>query len=221
MAKLPVNFRQGSEGNLINYTLTNMIEGTGSIVYYCGEALDDNAAAVSTLDPNLYYSDDIEAETTAGTLNQTYALELSKNYDTTAFDIPQVVKGTGLVSISFGVYGHASATIYGYVKAVLQRMRGAVSTTIGTGQSAVITNDGGASWDLKATALSLDLTATSLKIGDSLRLTIYGYMKNSTGSFGGKIAWGQDPRNRDGSVLTAAGNMRTDTQIKVPFKIQQ
>lgn len=201
----------------VNFSFSEVIEGTGSIVFYAGSALADAAVEKEIISSHLFYSNAIEVIEIEATLAAGFVLIREENYNLSSIIIPQTVTGNAQVSISWGVFGHASSTIGGLIKARLIKVDGGGETIIATGQSDVISK-AGASWETKDTTLLLELIETHFNKGDIIRLSIEGYLNSSVPPNGGRIVWGQDPRNRDGTVLTAGGGNRTDTNIIVPFE---
>ena len=215
---LPEPFSTASP-TLVNFTFSEVIEGTGSIVYYVGEALDNAASAVYPLNSKTFFSNDIEEEIISNA-SGTFALTLERNYDSSPIILSQNIAGAALCSLGWFIKGHASTTITGYVIVKLIRVRGGAGGTeviIGTGKTGEIAK-ATAFYETRMTALSLSLTDTHIIKGDILRVSIEGWTKSGGGGLQGFIGWGSDPKNRDGANLTAAGGDRTDTHVIVPFK---
>lgn len=213
MAGLPINYRTASP-IIASYTFTNIIEGAGDVSFYIGTARDDAAASQDILRSSTFYSDSIERVQGGGNLTSSFVKKLDIDYDVTVATNQKILASTAICSLGWGVYGHASATISGYI--IVKLKHG--DSVIGEGRTDTIAKSG-AAWELDATSLTLDLTETDLKIGDTLRITVEAWMKNSTGVYGGNLVWGEDPMNRDGGTLTpSTSDEPTRFIMSIPFK---
>lgn len=222
MVRFPEDFKRESQ-TLVNYSFQNAIEGTGSLTFYTGDGLDDSGTSNDFLSSNTFYSDSIEVNVTDSSLSSSFTKAVEHNYDTSLLVLPQTINGTAQLAFSWAVYGHASAAITGKIIAKLILLKGAAETVIGTATTEEFTRaSGSASWAEQTSNLLLTLTETHFNKGDVIRLNVEGWLKNSTGTFGGKIAWGQDPQNRDGDVIipSSQGTI-TKMNISVPFEINQ
>ena len=216
---IPDTFGVRGERTIVSYDWINLTEGTGNITYYAGSGLNDSATELSILKSDVYYSNSIEISYTTTSLSQSFAIKKELNYDLSTNNLPLIIKGTATCIISWGVYGVSGAIITGYLKAKLIKVSEGAETIIGTGQTKEIAKDG-VGYETQVSTMILNLNQTHFKIGDTIRLSIEGLMKNNTGGHQGRIAWGQDPKNRDGTIFTpSSDNTITKTHITIPFKI--
>ena len=200
---------------IASYDFSTVIEGIEGLVFYVGSGNDNTPTENSVLKSNPFYSQSIEAQWGSGNLTGSFVAKITKNYNLTVTQTATIAAGDAMMSFGWGVYGHANATITGYIQVSLSVVGGA---TIGSAKTYQIAK-AGAAWSIDTAGLKLETTETNLKKGDVLRLTMIGYLKTSSGILGGDILWGQDPMNRDGSALTpSSSDEPTRNQIAIPFK---
>lgn len=217
---VPRTYRKSQERVIASYTFTNLIEGDGSVVFYAGNGLDDSATSITLLKSQTFASHDIEYTTLTGVLTESFVKVAELNYDLSPSKTNQTIKGKAIIELTFAVKGHASTDVQGYIIGKLIRSRSG-ETIIGTGKSSTLDRDQ-ATWDTKRTSLILDLTETKIKKDDVLRLSIEGWAKrdDTGGSYQGYIGWGQDPLDRDGTVIVPSTTANsTQLKIQIPFKI--
>jgi len=215
---MPTRYKTASP-LLVNYDFQEVIEGTGNLVFYPGNGLDASATEKDILSSSIFNSDEIEHQQATGdTTSFTKLSEL--NYDLSDIKISQTTKGFATVSLSWAIYGHASATITGYMVVKLIRVRDSAETVMGTGKTGELAK-AAAAWELKTSTLILDLTETRLQVGDTLRLSVENWRKTSGGGLTGKGAWGHDPANRNGTIFTDSTVNPTQIKLTVPFNTEQ
>ena len=216
---IPDTFGVRGERTIASYNFINIVEGTGIITYYMGTGLDDNAANFYTMQSSLFYSQEIEITIATGVLpTADYELKVEKNYNMTVLNLPLTAKGIAMINISWAFKTTAAANGYGYLIVKLIKVSEGSETIIGTGKTDTITASG--TYGKKDTTLLLDLTKTHLKKGDNFRLSIEGWAKNMIAAQTGTFAWGQDPKNRDGTIFTPSTNDSiTALQINIPLEI--
>jgi len=193
---------------LVNYSFLNTLEASGTLDFYAGSGINTTESYI--LRTTTFPSNTIEINTSSPTLTQDFVLKKEVNYDL-EFKTGQVVNGVGLVTLGWGISGNASAVIYGQMIVDLIRVRDAAETIIGTATSGILEKNG-VGYTTTQSTLFLSLTRTILKRGDSLRLSVKAYLKNNTGTFGASIVFGQDPENRDGTIIIPSTD---DTRTKL------
>lgn len=205
---------------LVNYDFTNIIEGVGYINYYVGTALDSAAAEQDINSSETFYSNTIEIQTlTTGALDSAFVLVAESNYDGNPFTIQQTVGGVAIGQISLNVEGNATRWVDAYLIMKLIKVSGAVETVIGEGRTSTVRGTAGSSEDGTYT-LELLLTDTQMNKGDLLRISVEGWSQVEQTGLNGYITWGQDPTNRDGTLITPSTQDEfTSTNLRVAFKI--
>ena len=204
---------------IATFDIIDVIEGTGSITYYLGSALNDSATEEFILKSKIFYSNTIFVE--GAITNTAWAIGLEKNYDLSALNLPLTIKGTSTIIISWAVFGHASTNIECYLIAkIIKVAAGGGETIVGTGKTETINVISSASWEETITTMILNLTTTHFKVGEKIRISIEGWGRTGQGGQSGKIGWGQDPINRDSEPLTpSTDDTITKTNITIPQKI--
>jgi len=199
MAKLmqPHSFLRNAEGALVNYSYTDVADGTGVIVFY-GATAHTSAGATQMLTTQQVYSKYIVLD--AGTYN----------FDLTPFNSPRVMKGTAYLNVGHWTQSAGSNSI---VKVKIQKSSGG-SVTDCSSQISSDTLDGNGAHIVHH--IPIALTTTNFKKGDFLRCEI---VVNSDLN---PIEIGVDPVGRDGTNLNAAlTNPACTTKFKlyIPFRI--
>lgn len=214
-------YRKSGERWIASYNYTDIVEGTGIIIYFAGTGLDATATPVYTLQSTKFFSNDIEIEVETGTLaSGGFSLEAEKNYNMTLLNLPLTVRGTAMVNITWAYKGYLAGTSQGYIIIKLIRVRDGVEKIIGTGRTNTLTS-ALLDYSRRETAtLFLDLERTQLKKGDNFRLSIECWAQ-AVGNVGEAwFAWGQDPKNRDGTIFTPSTEDEiTEMQINIPLEL--
>tara|TARA_R100001530_G_scaffold93839_1_gene65110 strand:+ start:2022 stop:2675 length:654 start_codon:yes stop_codon:yes gene_type:complete len=204
---------------LTSVNFTNLLEGTSGIIFYPGNALDEDAAQVNIMSSTPFESSSkdtsISANAASSTLIATHTYKLS-----TAIN-PNTLKGKGIITFGWGIRGNNNnqGNSAGYIICRLV----ANGVTIGEGKSNTRTGTAGA-YAISGAAnstVTFDITETLLRVGEELSVVFLIYGHRSSGSSGGYIVVGHDPDNNDGAYIKPSED-DVDTTIKaqVPFKIE-
>jgi hypothetical protein len=188
MAGIPQNF-QSISPVLSNYNFVDIASGTGYINFYAGSTVD-----TKLLSNNAFYSD-VVAETT-GYTGTGAAYTLLFDYD---FDIllnrPLDLKGFGIVAIPLGAnVGAAGHNTDCYVHVILRKWDGVTETDLFTNDSRVWVGDQTTNLAYTMLAVDLPITLTHFKKGETLRLTLMYYARET--NHGMRISIAYDPENR-------------------------
>lgn len=219
---LPLEFDVPGESIVATYDYYDFGEGTGMRLLYAAKTSADEI-----LTQNQVYSHSIETSgTSSSPPTDAYENTLDVDFDLSAFNAPKDVYGTAYVNGYFEVQTTGTgANGTGKLTLKLRKWDGSAETEIASVDLEVATvhND----TQSKLFLLSLPITTpVHFAVGDILRLTVMGYYKKTevgTGGGTGRITFGHDPQNRDGSYIipsTDAPPSTTQLKIWVPFKIQ-
>lgn len=216
---MPINFPLPSENAVASYNYTDMAEGTGITIFNLVGTTGDNILTSQTV-----YADRIEEESADTSTTSDYVKIFDVDYDLSAFNMPKTIKGTGLLNFSQFGQGSGDETSSWYFTIVVKKYDGSTETSIGTVNSSTLTATG-VHTTSNLELLPISLTQTHFAIGDILRVTVEGYIKDIGWISGGrntlKIGIGQDPMNRDGTYLTPSTDTGeiTINKIYIPFKL--
>lgn len=212
---VPQVYPTGTERATANYNWTDIADGTGVVIFYGASDTDGD----QFLQTQVIYSNGIEVGGTAVASGESFNVD----FDLTAFNTPKTVKGTAY--IEYGHYGAkvnrtGATNMNAYVTFTLYKFDGTTETQIGTNNT-YVTFD---ATPVKRTfCMTLDLTETSFKAGDILRLTAVGTITGGGGGAEtGRVVIGSDPKNRDGTYITPSSDSpATITQLilNLPFVI--
>ena len=200
------------EGNriLTNYDYVDIAEGTGIQKFYIARPTGSYI-----LTSNQIYASTIEStHTSASTTLTKYATE---NFDLSAFNLPQTIKGTGIVEL--GVYwisssGAGSAAVKLIVNII--HYDGTTETIIGTCTPLDYAGDLGGETTYSAT---VDITKQHFKKGEILRVEVEYWLKAHDANTK-TISVGTDPQNRDGTNITpSTTNAITKSAVYIPFNL--
>lgn len=218
---MPQFFSNEREKILANYNWIDIATGTGVIVYYGYNTINDTTYTYN-LSEKIVFSHSTNSEIGSiptQDLNMLNRGEL--DFDLSTFNMPQTIKGTAFLNLGFGVSNNDNAGSSVYMIAKIKKWDGTTETTLATSQTQTITTASGATGQARA-SMQLSLTETHFKKGETLRLTIESWGKfNSlqTASSGATIHITHSPENQDGGLFTVAGIKTTQLKLNIPFKI--
>ena len=188
---------------IANYDYVDISTGTGVVVFNGFYAGLSGATTYHKLTDQTIYS---ELNESAGTIGQGNA---TINFNLTAFNKPQLVRGTAIVRFSADNAGGAGHLWWWDVN-IQKVSASAVVTTIGAaGSTLVDTSAGNVDYSF---VIPIVLTETNFKKGDNLRVQVIGRGNADL------CYLGHDPANRDSTHLTAATHP-TKFEVLMPFKI--
>jgi hypothetical protein len=188
---LPVSFPIPSESSIASYNYTDVEEGTGIVILY-GARVQTKTVTSYILTRDTIYSNAIE------TTNVTPGAAI--NFDLSEFNLPKIIKGTALISLS------ASLTGGSYVDFTITFQKvsgGSASTLVSTTLERLSA--------LARLTGSAVIPQTHFKKGDNLRVVVNGAMDS------GSYFLAHDPANRNGVRYTS--DIPSQMQIAIPFKL--
>jgi hypothetical protein len=203
---LPSIYRRSAEGPIASYNATDIAAGTGDVIFY-GFSTGNNAGIDFGLSTSTYISNNIES---SGAVNATGS-SWDMDFDTSPFNLPQSIKGTGYVHYS--VMNVGTTRVWEYAK--LYKWDGSTETLICEASGAWYTNSTGARFEH---LLMLTIPKTHFKKGETMRLTVGQMVKEQVDASVAVI--GTDPMGRDGSFLdTSVYGISTKLMFTCPFVI--
>jgi len=141
------------------------------------------------------YSKVIETAS-ASTTNADYEKVIDVDFDLTAFNAPQSIRGTAFFNFFMRVYWGGGGVTGAYAIVKVRKWDGTTETEIASAQT-----DTSAATSVTSqynfVCLPISITKTSFKPGEQLRVTIEGWLKCANA---GILKIGTDPMNRDGAV---------------------
>ena len=219
---LPQNFPLPNESAVASYSYTDLAEGTGIRLFYgC-----TNEDGDGILTQNQIYSHTIESTALQNPPTTSYVLDLDKDFDLTAFNMPQTIKGTAYINGTF--YLHTDAVGAGqsgisYIQIKLRKWDGSTETEIAN-NTFTLTHTSSTT-EKKLFCLDITIPETHFKIGEILRATVLIYTKVTaidSGLENFRTAFCYDPMNRDGTyIVPSTDDPVTISQFKlwIPFKL--
>jgi len=203
------------QSSIASYNFTDIDEGIGYVTYYGAEGTDEVVVLKKAI-----YSNEINQIVAVAGVGGAATKQLDVDYDL-VFNTPKIVDGKLLVSGSLGVKidGSFSNTIYWIVK--VRKWDGSTETDLAENQSDDVLVTGGGGFNSEIVLLEVDVPSTNFGSGDTLRITLEGWV-TATNTSVGNAGWGQDPKGRLGSLADTQIIEDTDTtilQFHVPFKI--
>ena len=199
-------FRQSSEQAIASFNFADIASGTGTVIYFASKTNISGAEAFNLSEKD-EYSSEIE-------LLHTTAKTTTMDFDTAIFNLPQTVRGTGLVSV--GMYN----TVAGACQVAVQLKKvdsAAVVTDISSEQLGSFNPIGSSgTTGVLMNLIPLSLTETIIKKGDLIRLTIKFTTLDANNN-----TMGYDPKGRQGTFLVAARGGSTITKVHIPFRIDR
>ena len=219
---IPRIYRKSRENTVLNYDFADIAEGTGIVLFY-GYVDADATGNNYKFSTRLFDSRLIESNDSGTWTTTAFVKDLDIDFDLGEQTVSRVIQGKATIETAWDFEKTAGGNdIQGYIKYILKRVRGGAETIIGTGQSETFSVMVTGTHDKRIVLINIDVTKTSLKKGDMLRLTQEGWGRiNVVGNSTGKFTIVHDPLNRDGTVITPTTDDRT-TQLKVymPFRIE-
>ncbi len=227
---IPQIFRKNPE-NLVVYDWENLLENTG-YVSYDGYVTCDSGGVAYSLVPTalatyLKSATGFNQETTYtltvssnGTGQADWTKDLDVDFDLSEYKRPQVIEGKGYVRLSFYLYGNNSGSL-GKIIVRLRKWNGTTETEIVSVESV---NDYDYGYH-HIVPLEFDVPATSFAVGDQLRLTVEGWLKDAGATTSILLYIAGDPSNEvsETVVATSAHIPAGQTRIilHVPYRMIQ
>ena len=190
---------------IASYNYEDLAENTGVKLFYAATTNSDEI-----LTQNQIYSNNIELS--GAVSSNAYAVILDKDFDLTAFNAPQIVRGTAYFNYTL----YNSSAVDEYMHIYIRKWDGSAETEIANLSGALFISG---AYGARVETLSIPITNTPFKEGEQLRVTANLYARRSTGA-AEKVAFGSDPMNRDGALIIPSTD-GTISQFKcwIPFNL--
>jgi len=212
---------------LVNYPAADLITGFGVVKFSVYAYIPQAGNKAFALMRDAFTSSVIETGTSVSPLydSEIPAKHLDQDFDLPPFQIPHTLFGTARIYSAFAsVKSAGNSTLRTYFIYRLRKYSGTTETEIASVQTETVDGNGP---DRSLSLLDIPITTrTHFKKGDILRLTIESWMcKGATGDNAqGRVYYGVDPLNRDGTYLTPSSDTlpfsTTKTEIYIPFETE-
>ena len=212
-------------GVIASYDFIDVTSGTGVVIFYAGTTgADAGSGFVSggILATNAFYSQNVMTTGQVAGQHNDFTLRHDVDFDV-KFLLPQNIEGTAIVNIPLGSQTNNDAgTAAGVVRALVRKWTGSAEINIASASGAILNKTAGAgnyAYDMDCIPLTIPLT--HFGAGDTLRLTIEHYYRQSDSSSDLDWFFGHDPKGR----ATSSGEdntFGTEPSIltfQVPFKL--
>jgi len=198
---------------VVSYSYEDIINGLGYVIFY---ALKDDEGNCRLI-PNQIYSGYKGTEYASTNPTATYNKVGELDFDSSTFNINRKCSGKAFVNVPVGI-SNINVDHKSYVAVKIYHYDGSTETLIGSGDASghpleVTSPD----YDEEVQCIACDLTETTFKKGDILRLTVELYSYRGAGS--GKVSFGHDPKD---SIFewTGSGEMNyPQLSLHMPFEI--
>lgn len=194
---IPRTYAVGGEAAIATYSYNDIAEGTGITIFLGFKSTIVTPALLLTT-----------RTITSGEIESIMSSDSIYTFDLPAFNLPKIIKGSGLIRFSWSWGGSNGHKLNINVK--VQKVS-AATTTIEEIDIIEITGTGSA--QIKNEVLPISFTQTHFKKGDILRLRIVANYPSST------LKIGVDPANRAGATLTPVTSYPTKLELYTPFRL--
>jgi hypothetical protein len=206
---------QSQPSAIASYDYMDLAQNTGIKLFYV--AAEANSGGTEYfLTGEQVYSSSIEV-TGGATASSNFIKMIDISADLSAFNAPAILRGTAVFVLCIDNVRVGGTDEFSYVVINVQKWDGTTATTIGTVTSETISG----ATDYKILCVRADITKTSFKKGENLRINIEGWTK-VTGGGTNTLTMGIDPMNRDGTaIIPSTDSPASTTQIKcwIPFDL--
>ncbi len=201
---------------LVNYDYFDVAEGVGYVIYF-GANADDGEYTISTT--NQIYSESIATWLQDLTLTGSFVKRFDLDFDLT-FNRPKNIKGVILVNVPIGVSSKDSTekSIEYYAVVKVYHYDGSSETLLGTGTSQTITtgtfSTSTRSYSSMVALFKINVAAlTHFKKGETLRFSVAGWFRMTSGSGLTNIMITHDPKNREWKAGARADSANSQTEL--------
>ena len=190
---------QHAPSAIASFAYTEISEGTGVVLFNGLSESDQSSFPTfgSTAYKYALSSEAIESETqeTVGVTTTDDGVSFEKDFDLSAFNFPQILRGTAKVTVNINLVGEGDSVEAAFTASV-RKVGTDGEVVIANGFSNPAAQTIGASTDDKVT-IPITIPLTPFKKGVILRLTIIGNTVGSPSTMGGTIKVKHDPTTAD------------------------
>tara|TARA_Y100001949_G_C15983468_1_gene329437 strand:- start:1682 stop:2335 length:654 start_codon:yes stop_codon:yes gene_type:complete len=199
---------------LATYSYSEIASGSGIIQFYLYTATDDDTPTTinALTDQSSIYSNE-GSSASDGTRSTGPALLVTKNFDSSPFNMARRAEGTATVNITIGARAVGGATGTTLVDVTLYRWDGTTATQIGDKVRST-TVSGTSTTTYGTRALNFTIPSTIFPVGEMIRVKVELYVQTSSGSSDAFGYFLHDPANR-----TSTGADTSTASLKLPFRI--
>ena len=201
---IPLKYSLEAESAIASYNYTDIVAGTGIIVFYAGFA----SGAGAILSNSTFYGQPYESSytTTTGYPVQADSMGFQIN-----FNLPRVIKGDCIISAPIEVAGGGANQASANYHWSLYKVSGTTKTFLVSGASGLVASTG-TKEDI--TTVSVNIPLTKFKKNDKLILSGVLLIGQNGGT--GNFTAAYDPKNRAGVTITT---IDTNLIANIPFRI--
>ena len=166
-------YTKSSEPSVTSFSFTDIVTNTGFINFFGTNTFSSGSRAFQ-LTPNVSISNDVFTKVDSQASTGGYVTTTTSNFDL-KFEVPNTVRGKGLVNIPFGFKGTATATAYRtFIDCTVQKFDGttAIDLVQASGSVFIITTSTINEQHNGICAIELNIPLTTFKKGETLRLKV-------------------------------------------------
>lgn len=210
-------YRRQVENSLASYDYVDVADGTGVIKFYAG-GMRISGSTLYRLDRNVFASaygsqtsatNRVDYNSTRKVVSDAnYANQIDLDFDTSALNLPRILKGTMLCQIPLTMYGDPSdvGCIAYCVLNVYKVSATGTETLIATENSGLMTMDGGYGNSDKYFSFPVTIPTTNIKRGEKIRINVNIWAKDTGGSADPGIMLTYEPTNIAITAQDASGD---------------
>ena len=221
MATLPTYIPPQPSTAIASYDWTNLEDASG-VVGYDAFTTTASGSVITNLSSQTLYTSEIENETDYSIDGyNTWEKGADVDIDLTTYNLPQNIRGTGYIRF-FSYLTVVSNGLHFFWRARLRKVSGGTETEIAFAETEKL--EEGAGTFSGSYILPITIPLTHFKKGDNLRLTMEGWGngRGNPGTTTGKMVFGTDPQNQDGTYIapSVVTTQTTSTKLWIPYKIK-
>lgn len=208
--RVPEYFPDVGDAALRTYDFADAATG-GSLTFYAGRTVD--GYRLSTLD---FYTNN-KKHTNNTTTATTYTLVSDIDFDVT-LKKPMIIDGTAIINVSYS----CACTVNnanGYVVVKVRKWDGTTETNLVTSSNSTVSTSSGTTHVPITGCLDVTVPRTTFRQGETLRITVEGWLKADSGGGTADLSIYHDPKNR---AADGSGGATVDTTMllaQMPVKV--
>jgi len=211
MGILPTTIPQQAESPLITFSFTDVAEGTGIQTFFLANTKEDTTTSYLLTGNEIYSNDQIETVSLAIDTSS-FTKFGDFDFDTSVLNLPRNIRGTLSSNLFWSIQKATGFVCQGYIILKLRKWDGTTETEVTSVQSETVTSTQAGVEQISA--VQVLVSDTHFKKGDTIRLTVEVWAKNTDPSNQGTIKFGNDPQNRIDDI--SEGSKST---VYMPFRI--
>lgn len=209
--RLPASFEQRPRQAIATFNFTDIADATGTVIFFGAKSVADTTENFILTQDSLFSDDTAAVTGSSGTAAGVWEKEHDIDFDLSSFNLPTSIRGSARVNVTMQVIVRAGATGRSYFIAKLRKWDGSSETEIANTQSSTFEDvpGGSDSTSWKTVLMNITVPRTHFNKGETLRLTIEHWARNS------EILFYADPKGR-----AVAGADTTVLEAHIPFELE-